>query len=111
MASIVSLLASLPEPVARTLSDELQGAMRQSAVDNPFDYLRKLIEQYRAGTLILEYAPRIQAERERRQRQEAAARRTPPSPPSADATPRTPARSMPANWRAGLNLPSTASQR
>ncbi len=105
MASIVSLLASLPEPVARTLSDELQGAMQASAVDNPFDYLRKLIEQYKAGTLTLEHAPRIQAERERRQRHEAAA-----SPPAREA-PRPPVRSTPpANWRAGLNIPSTSSQ-
>jgi hypothetical protein len=106
MASIVSLLASLPEPIVRKLSDELQGAMQQSAVDNPFAYLRKLIELHRTGTLTLEHAPRIQAERERRQRCETAA-----PPPSASAIPRTREPSMPPNWRAGLKIPPAASQR
>ena len=107
MASIVSLLASLPEPIVRTLSDELQGAMQHSAVDNPLGYLRKLIEQYKAGTLKLEHAPRIQAERER---QEVSARRmTAPLPPTGG-TPAPPKSSMPPNWRASLNLPATAQQ-
>ncbi len=111
MASIVSLLASLPEPVARTLSDELQGAMQQFAVDNPIGYLRKLIELHKAGTLILEHAPRIQAERERRQRHEAAVKRAMVPPLSVSGTPRTRTSSMPSNWRAGLNIPPSASRR
>jgi hypothetical protein len=104
MASIVSLLASLPEPIVQILSDELQGAMRQSTVDNPLGYLRNLIEQYKAGTLVLEHAPRIQAERKQRQSYESAMpRATQPvftgKPSSLRKT------SIPPNWRAGLNLP------
>lgn len=110
MASIVSLLASLPEPIVQALSDELQGALRQSAVDNPLGYLRKLIEQHKAGTLTLVYAPGIQAEREQRQRQEAASRQMLAASPAANETPRTRKPSMPPNWRAGLNLPQTASR-
>jgi len=110
MASIVSLLASLPEPIVQALSDELQGALQQSAVDNPLGYLRTLIEQYKAGTLILEHAPRIQAERER-QRHEAAARRTEAPPPSASQTQPSHKPSMPPDWRAGLNLPPATPKR
>jgi len=108
MASIVSLLASLPEPVVQALSDELQGAMRESAVDNPLGYLRNLIERHKAGTLTLVYAPIIQAEREQCQGHESIVPQT--ARPSACQNPRTRKTSMPPNWRAGLNLPPSASK-
>ncbi len=111
MASVVALLASLPEPVARTLADEWQGALQQSAVDNPLGYLRQLIERHKAGTLILEHAPRIRAEREWRKRQQAATMRS-MAPPSSPSEPQHPAPSaMPSNWRAGLYIPAAASRR
>ena len=105
MASIVALLASLPEPIVQALSDELQGALRESAVDNPLGYLRNLIERHKAGTLTLVYAPLIQAEREQRQGHGPDAPRTPPSPLSPGENPHTRKPSMPPNWRAGLNIP------
>lgn len=109
MASIVSLLASLPEPIVQILSDELQGAMRQSTVDNPLGYLRNLIEQYKAGTLVLEYAPLIQAERKQQQSQESAIPQTPQ--PLFTGKPSSPSKpSIPPNWRAGLNLPRESVQ-
>jgi len=109
MASIVSLLASLPEPIVQILSDELQGAMRQSTVDNPLGYLRNLIEQYKAGTLVLEHAPSIQAERKQRQSEQSGIPLA--IQPLFTGKPSSPRKtSIPPNWRASLNIPEESVQ-
>ena len=54
--------------LAQKLLDELAGNWQLRPVNNPVGYLRILIEQHLAGTLIFNYAHKIKLEREQRQK-------------------------------------------
>lgn len=53
--------------IAQLLLDELAGNMQHRPVHNPIGYLKILVDNQLAGTLIVNYAHKVRYERERRQ--------------------------------------------
>jgi len=71
--AMAELLLQVPD-AAQVLLDELAGRLRTRGVRNSVAYLRALVRQANAGQFVPELAPRVAAERERRQRGEEAQR-------------------------------------
>ncbi len=86
------LLVQVPD-AAQALLDELAGRLRTRGVRNAVAYLRALVRQANAGQFVPELAPRVAAERERRQREAEAQRLRALEDASSAADPPTP--SMP----------------
>ncbi len=90
--AMTRLLVQVPD-AAQALLDELAGRLRTRGVRNAVAYLRALVRQANAGQFVPELAPRVAAERERRQREAEAQRLRALEEASSAADPPTP--SMP----------------
>jgi hypothetical protein len=85
LAALPAILKGVSPEAAQALIDEMAGASGRTPVLNPVGYVRRLRQLREAGGLVLEHAPRVQAERERqrankRQARLALAVRPPPAP-------------------------------
>ena len=76
---ILQVLAGLIPDDMQSVVDEMAGISERTTIMNPVGYARKLARLHREGLLVYEHAPRIQAERRRRQQTE-----SPKPPPDYD---------------------------
>ncbi len=90
--AMAELLLQVPE-AAQVLLDELAGRLETRGVRSPVAYLRALVRQANAGQFVPELAPRVAAERARRQREADAQRQRAQEADSSAADPST--QSMP----------------